>query len=102
MPVAQLHITQSSPSGLDVTFPFWAVREEKDEYGSDLPAHLALADVINDKLTKAEALSWLLHGAGDCPEHARSVTAQLIAELIGEALAAHEKQWDNLRQNFRQ
>ncbi len=79
------------------------VREDEDEYGnnSDLPALTQLSnlsDFITDKLTKAEALSWVLQGAKHYPENADAVTAMVIAELIHEALEANEKQWALIRQ----
>ncbi len=102
MPLAEIYYPQSSSSNLAFIHSPWRVREEEDQYGDDLPTLLALADRINDSLTKAEALSWLLHQAGDDPQHARSVTAQVIAELIHEALEAHETQWKKIRRYYQQ
>ncbi len=94
LPTNDLTLINNSP---------WQVREEEDEYGnkSELPALTQLSnqsDFITDKLTKAEALSWVLQGAKHYPENADSVTAMVIAELIHEALEANEKQWEKIRQ----
>ena len=84
----------------------WQVREEEDEYGNKqkLPVLTQLSnlsDFITEKLTRAEALSWVLQGAKHYPESADSVTAMVIAELIHEALEANEKQWELTRQVVR-
>ena len=85
----------------------WQVREDKDEYGHkpDLPVLTQLSnlsDFITEKLTRAEALSWVLQGASHYPEKADAVTAMVIAELIHEALEANEKQWEKIRQVVKQ
>jgi len=95
---------QFSNEDLDLTHTSrWQVREDEDEYGSkpDLPVLTQLSnlsDFITEKLTRAEALSWVLQGAKHYPENADSVTAMVIAELIHEALEANEKQWEKIRQ----
>ena len=79
----------------------WQVREDEGEYDvnrPDLTEISNLSDFITDKLTKAEALSWVLQGAKHYPENADAVTAMVIAELIHEALEANEKQWELTRQ----
>ena len=79
----------------------WQVREDDGEYDvsrPDLTEISNLSDFITDKLTKAEALSWVLQGAKHYPDNADSVTAMVIAELIHEALEANEKQWELTRQ----
>mgnify|MGYP001365134749 FL=1 len=79
----------------------WQVREDDGEYDvnrPDLTEISNLSDFITDKLTKAEALSWVLQGAKHYPENADAVTAMVIAELIHEALEANEKQWELTRQ----
>ncbi len=85
----------------------WQVREDEDEYGnnSELPILTQLSnlsDFITDKLTKAEALSWVLQGAKHYPENADAVTAMVIAELIHEALEANEKQWEKIQEVVKQ
>ena len=79
----------------------WQVREDDGEYDvsrPDLTEISNLSDFITDKLTKAEALSWVLQGAKHYPENADAVTAMVIAELIHEALEANEKQWEKIRE----
>ncbi|MFO7593515.1 MAG: hypothetical protein R6X15_05655 [Pseudomonadota bacterium] len=75
----------------------WKVREDNDEYSSGQDDLADLTDIINDRLTKAEALAWVLHGSTNYPDHADSVTAMVIAELIHEALDAQQQQWDKIR-----
>lgn len=95
----------SQPTSRDLTSfinSHWHVHENEDENGESLPDLLALTDLVNDRLSKAEALSWTLHRANQCHDSYGSVTALVIAELIHEALEAHEKLWDSIRQVAKQ
>jgi len=77
----------------------WQVRENEDEnpYTARLPELLDLTDTVIDKLLKAEAVSWVLHGAREYPDNAVAETTAVIADLIHEALEAHRTQWEKLR-----
>lgn len=80
-----------------LTSEHWQVCEDEDKYTDRDPDLLDLIDIVNDRLSRAEALSWVLYSASNTPEHAHSTTAMVIAELIHEALEAHRKQCDNIR-----
>lgn len=72
----------------------WQVRERDREETEEL---LALTDLIQNKLSTAEALAWVLNGSEHHPTGAEKVTAGVIAELIHEAAEAHDRQWEIIR-----
>ncbi len=85
----------------------WHVRDDDDKYGTDNEDKveetlLELSDRITERLTRAQALAWVLQGSEHHPEKAGNITAMIIAELIHEALEAHEKQWDKIRRSVKQ
>lgn len=82
----------------------WQVHEDGDDYNTDSegrenPAEklLELTDHITERLTRAEALAWILQSAEQPPEHALKVTAMLIQDLIQEAREANEEVWELVR-----
>lgn len=82
----------------------WQVREDENAnpYTARLPELLDLTDTVIDKLRKAEAVSWVLHGAKDYPDNAVAETTAVIADLIREASEAHERQWEKIRKLAKQ
>lgn len=72
----------------------WQIREKEGEEYDEL---LALTDLIQNKLSTAEALAWVLNGSEHHPTGAEKVTAGVIAELIHEAAEAHDRQWELMR-----
>lgn len=80
----------------------WQVQEDRDDQTDDQDDRLLdLTDIIQGKLSTAEALAWVLHGSEHHPSGAEKVTAGVIAELIHEAAEAYDRQWEMIRQ-FRQ
>lgn len=86
--------------GADLTFLANApcdIREEEEGY-CDFPDGLVeLTDTVIDRLLKAEALCWVLHGSKNYPENALAETTGVIADLIHEALQAHREQWQHIQ-----
>lgn len=80
------------------------VREDEEKYDAGAPGELskllALTDRIIDRLHKAEAVAWLLHGAGECPDGTHQNATWLLAELIHEALDLHRLHWEILRDDY--
>lgn len=100
MHYANIH-SSIHPLGLVHSHP-WQVCEDGDDYDArkspDSGESLfEMTDYIIDRLTRAEALAWVLQGAEHHPEKAANVTAMVIAELVREALEAYEKQWEKVQ-----
>jgi hypothetical protein len=79
------------------THHLWQIREDEGDYPADFTALIDLTDIIDDKLLKAEALAWVLHGAREYPDNAIAETTAVIAEFIREAIDAHDQQWEKIR-----
>ncbi len=100
---ANITYPQSTRHGPTLFHP-WQIREDGDDYttdseGDNTPADtlLALTDRITERLTRAEALTWILQSAEQPPEQALKVTAMLLLDLIQEAREANEKVWEQIR-----
>jgi len=94
---------QSTRHNLSLCHP-WQIREDGDDYttdseGDNNPAEtlLSLTDHITERLTRAEALAWILQSAEQSPEHAVKVTAMILLDLIQDARETNEKVWEQVR-----
>ena len=73
----------------------WMVREDNDRYATSL---LRLTDAITERLTKAEALTWVLQDSREGQRDATvSNAAWAIADLIHEARELYAEQWERMR-----
>ena len=89
---AKLVYAQPAAGGSRLARTAWHIREEDGSYAR---SPVDLTDTVIDRLSKAEAVAWVLHDAG--ADSNVTETAAVVADLIHEALEAHRELWERVR-----
>lgn len=74
---------------------FSVVMESGEEYRS---AFVNLADGINDRLSKAEALLTMMHSSHDLSDEVISESTLAILDLVQGARTLYHRQWEKIRE----